>query len=365
MRRFAWICLTALLIVATVLALQRDLLPVYFNFFGINCEVKIPIDLGEERFSEAGGGEEESAGAPAVSLKNLARQITAGAADEYEKLCAVYDWITANIAYDVEKAKDMENYGAGAAYLLKERKGVCHDYAELTRALLKAVGIKATYEKGEIHPAAGRTERHAWNHACIGETCYGLDTTWGAGFVDEESGVFVQRPSRLYLTTPEELARLHRDPAYKESCEMELRRAAAVAEKPVYIPEYEDRLLALINEARVSKGLAPFAEEARLVDEARQSSAAAAEEACGGLEHTHDSLRSELERRASELRLAKAGMYTFSLWDYPLPPVEKLYSLIAAEEETYMHEAGFQALAAAVIRRGELIVVTLVFLSYY
>ncbi len=363
MKRFGWICLIAFLVAAMLPAFfQRDLLTAHIYRFieRIGEAEKVPM-----RPVTSGNAEVNNVEPPATNLKNLARQITAEASNDYEKLCAIYDWVTANIAYDVEKAKNMEDYGSGAKYLLEKRKGVCHDYADLTRALLKAAGIKATYEKGEVHPAPGRTERHAWNHACIGETWYGLDTTWGAGFVDEEKGKFVQRPSRLYLTAPEELARLHNDPAYKESREKEWQRAEAAAEKPVYLPEYESRLLALFNETRAEAGLTPFAGEARLLTTVRQSAATAAEQACRGEEHSLDQLRAELERRASELRLAKAGMNMVTFWDYPIPTAEELYRHIITEGKTYLNDAGFQSLTVGVINRGDLIIVTLVYLSYH
>ncbi len=369
MKRFGWICLVVILILAAFLALHRDLLPLYLNHFAgrIGGEGKMVIELEEGHTGERDSVEKDHVEhRAATDLDSLAGQITAGITDDYGKLCAVYDWVTANIAYDVEKARDMESYGSGAEYLLEKRKGVCHDYADLTRALLEAVGIEASYEKGDVHPASDRVERHAWNNARIGESWYGLDTTWGAGFVNQEKGLFIQRPSRLYLTTPEELARLHGEPAYKEFREMELRREEASLADPLYLPEYEARLRLLINETRAAAGLAPFIEEERLLATARQSAAAAAEEVCSGREYSLASLKEELEQKALELRLEKAGIYTFTLWDYPLPTVEEIHRLIVAEEEnTYLKETGFQSLTAAVIRRGDLVIVTLLFLSFY
>lgn len=368
MKRLGWILLAALLITAALIAYQRDLPSAVFNYFSgrVGEAGSTQIDLDEEYPSPGGSEAEDNPELPpAADLKSLAGLITAESANDYERLCAIYDWVTANIAYDVEKAANMEAYGSGARYVLEKRKGVCHDYAELTRELLKAVGIKATYEKGDVHPAPGKTERHAWNQACIGDTCYGLDTTWGSGFVDEDKGVFVPRPSRLYLASPEELERLHSDPSYKESREKEMQRLEAAAASPAGLPEYEARIFALMNETRASAGLGPLAEEARLLAAVRQSAAAAAEKACSGEEHSLEQLKAELERRAPEIRLEKAGMYTFTLWDYPLPTADELYRLIIAEESAYLHDVGFQAVALGVVRRGPLIIVTQVFISYY
>jgi hypothetical protein len=366
MKRFGWICLIALLITALLLGFwNRDLLMGYLNCFNGEMDVDEPApnNLTEDS-SAPGGGTAE----PAVTdLKSLAQQITVGASSDYEKLTAIYDWVTNNIAYDVEKAKNMESedYDFGAEYLLKNRKGVCHDYAELTRALLKSVGIKATYERGEVHPAPGKTERHAWNHACIGETWYGLDTTWGAGFVDERKGIFIQRPSRLYLTTPEKLARLHSDPDYKKACEIEWQRTQAAAAKPVCLPEHEARLLELFNETRTAAGLAPFKKETRLQDTVRQRAADAAVAACRGEEYSLDELNAELKQKASKLRLSKAGLYVFTLWDYPTPTAEEIHLLIISQEETFLYDGMLEALTVGVIRRGDLVTVVLVGLSYY
>ncbi len=368
MKRLGWILLITVLVTAALLAFQRDLPAAFFNLFtGRAGEAwTTEIDLDEEHLPSGGNAlEDDPEPMPGADLKSLACRITAESSNDYEKLCAIYDWVTANISYDVEKAANMEAYGSGAQYLLEKRKGVCHDYAELTRALLKAVGIRATYEKGDVYPSPGRTERHAWNRACIGDTCYSLDTTWGSGFVNEEKGIFVPRPSRLYLTSPEELDRLHRDPSYKESREKEMQRLEAALASPASLPEYEARLFTLMNETRVSAGLAPIAEEARLLAAVRQSAAAAAEKACAGEEHSLEQLKAELERRSPEIRLEKAGMYTFTLWDYPFPTADELYRLITAEETAYLYDAGFQAVAVGVVRRGSLIIATQVFLSYY
>ena len=364
MKRTGLILLSILLIAAVLLALaQRGLRP-FFGFpgGGLGRGETAPAALVEESraVGPVEGFDETSAG-----LKQLARQITAEIPDDYGKLCAIYDWVTANIAYDLEKAKKMEEYGYGAEYLLENRKGVCHDFAELTRALLKAVGVKATYERGEVRPAPGKTEQHAWNHVQIGESCYGLDTTWGAGFVDEEKGQFVQRPSRLYLTTADELARLHSDPAHKEAREIEWSRARAVAARAVYLPEYESGLLVLFNETRQEAGLAPLKEEPRLSSAVRQSAAEAAAKASQDEEYSLDRLNRELEQSATQLRLARAGFYAFTVWDFPTPTVEEIHRLIAAQQDSFLHAGPYQGLTVGVVRRGDLLTVVLAGLSYY
>lgn len=365
MRRPGLILLSLILIAVMILSvLQSDLLPAFFNLFTGEVDGEIfADDLDEE--APDGGGSADNGEVPPGNLKSLARQLTEGVSDDYEKLGAIYDWVTHNITYDLEKSKNIGEYGYGAAYLFKERKGVCHDYAELTRALLKAVGIKATYERGEVHPAPGKTENHAWNRALIGDTWYGLDTTWGSGFVDIEKEIFVPRPSRLYLTTPEELARLHSDPEYKEACEAKLRRSEALAAKPRSLPKYEGRLLKLINKSREEEGLNPLKEEARLLDRVRKSAAAAAEKECRGEEYTLDKLGEAIKDSALSLRLSSFGIYTLTLWDYPAPTAEELHRQILKQKDSFLDDDSVGGLTVGVVRRGDLIAVVMVGLTYY
>ena len=278
------------------------------------------------------------------------------------KLGAIYDWVT-TISPMIWKNRKISGIRLRCSISFKERKGVCHDYAELTRALLKAVGIKATYERGEVHPAPGKTENHAWNRALIGDTWYGLDTTWGSGFVDIEKEIFVPRPSRLYLTTPEELARLHSDPEYKEACEAKLRRSEALAAKPRSLPKYEGRLLKLINKSREEEGLNPLKEEARLLDRVRKSAAAATEKECRGEEYTLDKLGEAIKDSALSLRLSSFGIYTLTLWDYPVPTAKEIHRQILIQKDSFLDDDLVGGLTVGVVRRGDLIAVVMVGLT--
>lgn len=308
---------------------------------------------------------QQHAGNAASDIDALARQITAGAVSDYEKLEAVYDWMTENIAYDLDKVKDMQAYGAGAEYLLRTRKGVCHDYAALTLALLKAAGIEATYESGDVYPSAGKVERHAWNHARVGGLWYALDTTWGSGFIIEEENRFVQRPRRIYLANPEEMYRLHSDPAYKEEQELIYRRAQAAAAAPVFMSEYEQRLIALFNGYRSSAGLPALAAEERLTELARQSAAQIATAICSAEDYSLEELGDQLNRRGRELRLKTAGMYAFSQWAYPHSSPEKLYADMIKEQQAHLSEPAFRSVAVGVIRKGDLTTVIHIYIENY
>ena len=295
----------------------------------------------------------------------LSASITAGAAGEYERMAAIYDWVTANFAYDLEKAKTWKRIGAGAACW--KRGGVCHDFAELTRQLLEAAVIEATYESGVVYPAPGEEERHAWNLALAGGTWYGLDTTWGAGCIDEERGTFVQKPRRLYLTSPAELERLHGDPHYKEDKEQEYMRRQSAAAEPVFRPDVEESLLNSFNRYRAAQGLPSFAAEKGLVEMLRQQAARIAARGCSGEEDAGSlaELEAELSPRAAYLRFARAGMAAFIQWSLMAPDPGELFEQIAADQALYLNEAGFNAVSIGVVSQGDLTVVLHVYLDRY
>jgi len=157
----------------------------------------------------------------------------------------IYDWVTHNISYDMEKYRrlsvSIEGYQPDAGEILASKEGVCGHYAELTRQMLLAVGIEATYEDGEVLNKDGSREKHAWNHAEVNGKTLALDTTWGAGH-RSETGEFVRMPTRLYLTTPQELEKMQQDPEYHTRRRKELLVEKAENSPPEFLPSYEEQI---------------------------------------------------------------------------------------------------------------------------
>ena len=97
---------------------------------------------------------------------------------EYEKVEAIYHWITSNITYDYEAAEadwsapdkqgavryDQSIYGG-----LFHGKAVCGGYARVAYLLFNRAGISCVFML---------SEEHAWNLVKIGDLYYEIDSTW-------------------------------------------------------------------------------------------------------------------------------------------------------------------------------------------
>ena len=300
-----------------------------------------------------------------VIIISLAEEITVGLNSDYERLSAVYDWVTHNITYDLQKAENLADYGSGALYALENRSGVCHDYAELTKALLLAVGIEATYERGDVLVGVGEYELHAWNEAIISGTRYALDTTWGSGFMLEDGSEYIQKPRRIYLTNPEELSLLHNDPVYKQEREEAYMLEVNAAKPVINLPAEEENLIALFNQYREKQGLGKLSEEKRLKELVQRFAEKSAEATVSGLDIDLDDLGSELISIASGLNISSAGMHALVKWLYPPMDIEEAWEQVVAEQAVPLSESRWKAVSVGVVQKGDLLVYISIFVDYH
>lgn len=70
-------------------------------------------------------------------IRSLARQLTNGVKNEYEAVSAIINWVTDNIKYTFNPPQ------YDASYTLSTRSGNCQNFAHLSIALLRSVGIPA------------------------------------------------------------------------------------------------------------------------------------------------------------------------------------------------------------------------------
>ncbi|WP_405056555.1 transglutaminase family protein [Kribbella sp. NBC_01505] len=111
-------------------------------------------------------------------LASVARELRKGRTPQ-ETVLAVSKWVHDTLKYQ----RGTTGVHSSAIDAWQAREGVCQDYAHLTLAMLRAVGVPTRYVSGYLHTkpnaAVGETvvgESHAWIEAWTGEW-WGFDPT--------------------------------------------------------------------------------------------------------------------------------------------------------------------------------------------
>ena len=132
--------------------------------------------------------------------KPLAEEITAGCATNFERIKAIYAWITSHIEYDTSyKIRTADE-------CLKKQKGVCQAYCELFYLLGKAVGIRVETIMGKAKDQTGfvNPNGHGWLFAYTSnDRGILMDPTWGAGSVDGDRFVPEENCWEWFNVAPE------------------------------------------------------------------------------------------------------------------------------------------------------------------
>lgn len=100
-----------------------------------------------------------------------ARELTAGCATQADALRAICNFVVDNISYDNAKAERLSSstgYVPDPDATLSSMTGICFDYASLSAAMLRSVGIPARIITGYVSPSG---LYHAW-------TMVYIDGTW-------------------------------------------------------------------------------------------------------------------------------------------------------------------------------------------
>ena len=96
---------------------------------------------------------------------------------DYDKIAAVYGWITENIRYDYDTLNDDSYHTKHSAYAgIKNRTCVCSGYALLFYRIMLTLGIDCRYITG--YTTGGY---HAWNIVNLYGEYFLLDSTWDEG----------------------------------------------------------------------------------------------------------------------------------------------------------------------------------------
>ena len=120
-------------------------------------------------------------------------QLSLGGKTTYQKVQAIYNWITANVKYDYSHLNDpayLTQYTAYAAAV--QKKAVCQGYANLFYRLANDAGVDCRIITGKAYNGT-QTEDHAWNIVRMENgKYYCLDATWDAGLKPENYEYFLK-----------------------------------------------------------------------------------------------------------------------------------------------------------------------------
>ena len=120
-------------------------------------------------------------------------QLSLSGKTTYQKVQAIYNWITANVKYDYSHLSDptyLLQYTAYAAAV--QKKAVCQGYANLFYRLANDAGVDCRIITGKAYNGT-QTEDHAWNIVRMeDEKYYCLDATWDAGLKPESYEYFLK-----------------------------------------------------------------------------------------------------------------------------------------------------------------------------
>ena len=120
-------------------------------------------------------------------------QLSLGGKTTYQKVQAIYNWITANVKYDYSHLNDPAYWPQYTAYAAAvQKKAVCQGYANLFYRLANDAGIDCRIITGKAYNRDGAAD-HAWNIVRMADgKYYCLDATWDAGSSPAEYQYFLK-----------------------------------------------------------------------------------------------------------------------------------------------------------------------------
>lgn len=110
------------------------------------------------------------------AVDNLLEELDVDTATDYEKVCAIYDYLCENITYATTELAQGKKIVYTAYAALINKRAVCQGYASLFYRLALSLGVDTRLIAGS---AAGG--RHGWNIVELAGAYYNLDATWDAG----------------------------------------------------------------------------------------------------------------------------------------------------------------------------------------
>lgn len=122
-----------------------------------------------------------------IVLEDLVAYLVEPTQNEFEKAEVFFYWIASNIDYDVYTYQNMDTYLENTKDILRVKKGVCGNYAQLFLEMCTLANIECYkiigYAKGldfDANQSVFNTD-HAWNIVQVDGQYLFVDCTWGSG----------------------------------------------------------------------------------------------------------------------------------------------------------------------------------------
>ncbi len=168
-------------------------------------------------------------------IEKVIKFIARRAKNDWERARGAYVWIAKNIEYDVEALHSEIKERKEGNDVFASRKSVCQGYAELFSEIARGLGLEVVvingYAKGYGYTAGTRFENtnHAWNAVKIDNKWWLMETTWGAGNIDNVK--FIPDYTTAWFDTDPRLFVLNHFP--EDTCWM-------LTNSPLTLSEYEE-----------------------------------------------------------------------------------------------------------------------------
>lgn len=188
------------------------------------------------------------------STRELAKLLSQYATTDLDKARIIYSWIAYHIDYDVENFLQGTIKSVTSEEVLKSRKAVCDGYSKLYKDLATKMGLSAIviegYAKGYGYNYLAQDRlnqtNHAWNAVKINQSWYLIDSTWGAGFIQDNK--FIRKFDNFYFApAPEALIFSH----FPDNSEWQLIERKYTGEDflnfPKFSPDFFELELKLIS----------------------------------------------------------------------------------------------------------------------
>jgi transglutaminase/protease-like cytokinesis protein 3 len=147
-----------------------------------------------------------------ATTEGISNYITANFKTAKEKSRAIFIWTATNIQYDIDNMFALNFYESTKDKIekaLKNKKGICENYAALFNDICQKSGIKSFVIEGYTKQN-GFTDYipHAWCAALIDSAWYLFDPTWGSGYISNKK-FYRHINNNYYKANPSVLIKSH------------------------------------------------------------------------------------------------------------------------------------------------------------